>query len=161
MIEKLLPVLLGAFMSGVSGSAAAAPGLSRALVRRWARAAAVGALGLVIFGAGLMAVILDLALTSNRIGSLALSAVSAVGAALMIVPAVLGWWVSGRSAAVEPVEMATARAPEERVSPLNEALAHLVLDFVEERRAERERSQDRGTRPLSPEAGVEYPPVYM
>lgn len=133
--------------------------LSMAAVRRAFVLLSAAILGVLIFVGGFFTVLTDLILSSRGTDGLYVSNVSAVGFGLILISG-LGMILATRKAlwqqpAQQKIEV------EEKASPLNEALASLVMDFVEERRAGRVRPE-ADYRDETPErARTETPPVYM
>lgn len=164
MWSKIIFFVLELLLGQPAPPAGTMAGTSMQATRKIALLLAVTGAALFVFFSGLFTVLLDLTLTSRDQGGLALSAVSGVGFGLIVVALGAGA-VSLRKAAWLPVRVEPASASP---SPLNQALADLVRDFIQERRVARafdgasvgeepsgeprSRYEDRGTEP---------PPVYM
>lgn len=132
MFMKLIPLVLEMVMG--KGFAQAGQGalarLSMIAVRKAILLLTLLSVAVVFFASGLMTVILDLVMTSRDAHELMLSPVSGVGFGLMVL-SLLTMAIGFRKSLWNT---SILEYPHEKPAPLNDALAELVRDFVEERK---------------------------
>ena len=157
LFSILLSYFLGKTMSHSEGQNQLA-NISMAAVRRVFILLTTVTIGVIILSGGLYTVLADILVSSHQQPSLFISNVSIVGFSLMGI-AVLGIIVAFQKSYWTPAPP-TVR-PEEKASPLNEALARLVVDFVEERKHARETEPVRRASANQYEETMSEPPVYM
>ena len=115
-------------------------------------------IGLVLFVGGFLTILTDLILSSHGQEQLYLSNVSWVGFGLIVISGVealvltrQGLWQTQAPKVID----------ERQPSPLNEALAKLVMDFVEERRGHRLHPEEENYSEATHAGSSEPPPAYM
>lgn len=133
--------------------------ISMAAVRRAFVLLSTALMGVIIFVGGFFTILADMIVSSRGQDSLYLSSVSAVGAGLIVLAAVIMAFSTRKALWQQPSQRIAVE--EKTSSPLNEALAALVMDFVEERRAGRVRPEANFRDEETERSRNETPPVYM
>ena len=157
LFSIFLSYFLGKSMNHTEGQSQLA-NISMAAVRKIMILLTSVVVAIIMLSGGIYTVLADILVSSHLQTSLFISNVSIVGFCLigisllsMVVAFQKSFWVP----TPPPVR------PEEKASPLNDALARLVVDFVEERKSARETESVRRSSSHQYEEQMTEPPVYM